>query len=981
MSGYGAAQSKELGLANLKSEVLREILPAFRASVSPEVSVERVHAGVELLFQLLAHHLGDDELDAVGDEIVSGLSRWFYKKELVKLADRYEPFCKFVLKVIDPAKFGQLQAETGNRLAAAKVLKALGLVNNRALSVFESCAWEQFPPAGVVGQPGFLEHVARTYVFRNVDDHQARVLNLRQKAEIAESFCVFLVWCVVRFGSEIRRVLTISKFADHLKTLRQRFAAVGTRFVELTTEARSADEYRLLDPLIPVTEAASSSGQTDASKLAEMNRVTIIEAEPGAGKTTTLQFLAWQQANGLLGGNPHFHEVPVYVELKLLSHRGETIEAAVEQTLKPASGEARPIPWNSLLLLVDGVNEVATQHQTNFKAELRDLLSRFTKLRVVLAGRPNSFRGEFEAQIVVLQRLSDEQLSDLFRRALGDAGKAAELLAAVRHSSFLSSWARTPLHAAMVAGLDRQGGTSALADHPTTVRRFVRQFLKREDIQAPGQTLLLTKERLLARLAFETKDAGNLTFSKVDALSYLGKARAQLGSTSLDLPKFIQEALDNHLLQHADAEAVEFAHELYHDYFAATELETREHMKAGLGVELALSHFSKVHWSECVRLFAGFSNSSRILIQRGAEKNPFLAWQLLRDASDETPELVERVADEAYCALSAELKSATQARMAGACIFVLAELGRADLLEQAIAEQRQVFEPDWPGRLTDEQRAAAREKQMQVIAPLANGLLLLVRLGLIEQIPGPEGRFCQAARLAIRGLERIKAARALCAMLSASTGSKFNWSTLLPGAVLDALINLGVDEVLNRGDKSMNETLATWLKRASEAGYSKAWPAFGRVLRLARRVYVADTGLEFDGDSALQWLRQSHEAGDNNGTLELALLLVEEPKLANKADQGERMLRQLSETNLVARYELGLQLLKGVNLPKNETEGFEHLLSVAEGGHAGARFEVEGWLSCLPVEDHSTHIKLPTWAKPYQSRLRVLFPNDPIEPH
>lgn len=258
-----------------------------------------VRDGVELLFELLAHRLGDNELDSVGVEIVAGLQRWFKKGGLVKLVDRYEPFCKFVLKAIDPAKFGQLQKEAANRLSAAKLLKALGLVNNKELSAFESCAWELFPPAAVVGQPNFLEHVARTYVFRNADDHQARVLNQRQKAVIAESFCVFLVSSVLRFDTEIRRVLTTAKFTDHLLNVRQRFEAVGRGFIELTTETRSAQEFRLLDPLATSPEAASSSEQTDASKIAEMNRVTVIEAEPGAGKTTTLQFLAWQQASAL----------------------------------------------------------------------------------------------------------------------------------------------------------------------------------------------------------------------------------------------------------------------------------------------------------------------------------------------------------------------------------------------------------------------------------------------------------------------------------------------------------------------------------------------------------------------------------------------------------------------------------------------------------------------------------------------------------
>ena len=99
---------------------------------------------------------------------------------------------------------------------------------------------------GVVGQSDFLEHVARTYVFRNVDDHQARILNQRQKAQIAESVCVFLVWSVIKFSNEIGGALRTARFAGYLATVRDRFKDIDSRFVELTTEARSSEEYRFL---------------------------------------------------------------------------------------------------------------------------------------------------------------------------------------------------------------------------------------------------------------------------------------------------------------------------------------------------------------------------------------------------------------------------------------------------------------------------------------------------------------------------------------------------------------------------------------------------------------------------------------------------------------------------------------------------------------------------------------------------------------
>jgi TPR repeat protein len=975
MSEATPKHSAEGSLADLQATVLREVSPVFRGSTSPCIPEDDVKAGVSLLFELLAHRIGDLELDAIGDEVIAGLDRWFNAGELVKLVDRYEPFCKFLLQIIDSRRLAQLEAEAGNRLSAAKVIKALGLVTNKAFSAFESCDWKQFPPADVIGKPHFLEHIARTYIFRNVDDHKASVRSHRENAQIAESFCVFLVWSVIKFNEQIAVALMTARFSDYLQMLRRKFATVARNYVELTTEARLLEEFRFLDPLSVSPEAEVSSDNIVASKLSEKSRVAVIEAEPGAGKTTTLQFLAWKQADALFSGKATSSHIPVYVELKLLSHHRQTLETAVDHTIKSANRGAGAPPWDSLLLLVDGVNEVSQQLQTQFKAELRDLLSRFPKLQLVLAGRPNSFHGEFDALTVVLQRLTDKQLAELFSTALEDNDKAAMLLVSVQQSRLLRAWARTPLHAAMVAGVAKQDGIDALTSHSTTVRRFLRGFLKREVAQVPGQTRLLTKERLLARLALETKSSGQLAFDKVSALSILAKASAQIGATRLDLPKFIQEVIENHLLQEADDEAMKFSHELYHDYFAASELETRERIKPGAGVEFALAHFREVHWSECIRLFAGAAKSHSILIKRGAEKSPFLAWHLLRDAGDEAPDLVECITDEAYCALSAALESAGQATIAGACILVLADLGRTDLLEQAISKQGLVFEPKDLWKLTEEQEKDAREKQKQVVVPLANGLLLLIRSGIMEQQANREDRFCQAARSAIRGLERIRAARALLALLSIQSGSStFEESALVPGAVLKALMNLGPEAVLDEEDALLNKSFAEWLRRASEAGVSEAWRVYGRLLRLVRDLEIAEMGLTFDGEAALKWLRKSHEAGDKKGSLELALLLVEAPDLSQEAGEGERMLSQLAQVDDDARYELGLRVLKGDGLLKNEAEGFEHLLSAAESGHVASLMEVQKLIPGWFVPGGQPQVALPVWVKPHWNRLKVLFP-------
>lgn len=262
--------------------------------------------------------------------------------------------------------------------------------------------------------------------------------------------------------------------------------------------------------------------------------------------------------------------------------------------------------------------------------------------------------------------------------------------------------------------------------------------------------------------------------------------------------------------------------------------------------------------------------------------------------------------------------------------------------------------------------------------PLGHGLITLLQLGVIEQQAGKPGKFFEAGRQAISTLKDLRSTMVLGTILGAWSGNSFDRSSLVPGLLLDSLIDLGVDAVLDHESLSMYRVLAAWLDRASESGYARAWPAYGRVLRLARRDYVSDNGIAYEPLKALHWLRRAHEAGDQNGSRELALLLLENPELSQTPGAGEQLLRRLAETDLESRCELGLRLLKGEDVCQDQAAGLGTLISAAESGHRRAALELAAWLAPLWVIKPSIHLAVPTWAVPYAARLHALFPRYPL---
>jgi len=194
------------------------------------------------------------------------------------------------------------------------------------------------------------------------------------------------------FGKQIQSRLLAARFSTYLQGILKNadFKDIASRYVELVAEARSAEEHRILDSLISMPNASPSFDAVETSKLPAETSVTVIEAEPGAGKTWALGFLAWQHADKFLSAENSVCRIPVYLELKLLAYQGSghTIATTIQHELNSCIGPSREIPWDSLLLLVDGLNEVAPQAQANFKAELKDLLAKHPTLHVVVTRAP-----------------------------------------------------------------------------------------------------------------------------------------------------------------------------------------------------------------------------------------------------------------------------------------------------------------------------------------------------------------------------------------------------------------------------------------------------------------------------------------------------------------------------------------------------------------------------------------------------------------
>ncbi|MFJ7153730.1 NACHT domain-containing protein [Streptomyces sp. NPDC101118] len=402
-----------------------------------------------------------------------------------------------------------------------------------------------------------------------------------------------------------------------------------TRLSVAYVSLRASGDGQQASRILRAGEDGAQDRQVEAV-LKDTSRV-LLRGEAGSGKTTLLHWLAVTAARNAFEGALSDWNGLMPVLVKLRRYAGRDLprpETMLDQTAgaltghMPAAWVDRQLRAGRVLLLVDGVDELAAEERGAVRTWLRGLLHAYPENRVVVTSRPAAARGDWLRpegfRPVQLDRMRPADLVTFVRRwheAVLEPGAdlphyERSLLASLQDRPHLQSLASTPLLAALLCALHLNRRGRLPRDRMELYRIALEILLERRDSERSVPSAervrlsLADKLRLLQDLAWRLSDNGRNEIASDRAAEHVRHALEGMRHLAgVDAESVLEHLVARSGVLRSPAEGrVDFLHRTFQEYLAAADAAAQDH----IGNLVGRAHLDV--WYETVVMTAGHAN-------------------------------------------------------------------------------------------------------------------------------------------------------------------------------------------------------------------------------------------------------------------------------------------------------------------------------------------------------------------------------------
>jgi len=296
-----------------------------------------------------------------------------------------------------------------------------------------------------------------------------------------------------------------------------------------------------------------------------------IWADAGMGKTTTLQYIAYRDANKIVDGNSNI-PIPIYIPLKLQCNPDITLEETIFSLLSISSQKGYELLINGkITLLLDGINEIIKNVKEKIINEINQNINNYPKTFIIITTRPQTFNQFENIPIFQLQRMKEKQIKLFLKKNTAQSEVRELILSEIDKSSSLRKMINIPLMLWMLIKVVEASRRVPITK--TIIIEYFMDMLFKREASKDANFNIDENFSMLRSLGLESYNINetNGGLSKVQIENILVKKKKEYG-LKISIPSFIEVMVRLNILS-LEENLYSFSHQEYQTYLAGEELD------------------------------------------------------------------------------------------------------------------------------------------------------------------------------------------------------------------------------------------------------------------------------------------------------------------------------------------------------------------------------------------------------------------------